>query len=360
MDRLHVDLNENSYDIVFTDSFDNLADEVSSACSPQKILIVTDTNVSKIYALEVQAELNKTGAQTKIYEIKAGEENKNIEGILGICHACMEFGLDRNSMIAALGGGVVGDMSGFAAAIYMRGISFIQIPTTLLAQSDSSVGGKTGVDFEDSKNILGAFHQPKMVYINVNTLKTLPYEQIVSGMGEIIKHGVIRDKEFFEYIKSNKDRIQAFDTNTLVAMSKKNCTIKAEVVMKDEKESGLRAILNFGHTIGHAVESAFDFSFTHGECVGLGMIAASYISKQRGIFSEANFKEIEDILLEYGFKIKVKLPEYDKIMKFIKNDKKKISGKIKFILPETIGSVFQKTDITDAEICLALDYINEI
>ena len=196
MDKLHLNLGVNSYDIKFSDSFLNLAESMKEINAPKKLLIVTDTKVEKLYAHEVKKILDDAGYDTEVFAFPEGEENKNMSSILGICEACVKHKMDRRSMIVALGGGVTGDMAGFAAAIYMRGISFIQIPTTLLSQSDSSVGGKTGIDFCDGKNILGAFHQPKLVYINVSTLSTLSDEQFVSGMGEVIKHGIIKDGEF--------------------------------------------------------------------------------------------------------------------------------------------------------------------
>lgn len=358
MERLYVDLGERSYDIVFTDSFSELGTETTKIGTPGKILIVTDSNVAPLYSDQVKKELELSGTEVSLCVIPAGEENKNMDVILNICSSCIKNGLDRKSMIVALGGGVVGDMAGFAAAIYMRGISFIQIPTTLLAQSDSSVGGKTGIDFAGSKNILGAFHQPSLVYINVNTLKTLPTEQFISGMGEVIKHGIIRDKGFFDYIKNNTELIKSLDTETFIKMSKINCSIKADVVMSDERENGLRAILNFGHTIGHAAESAFKFELTHGECVGLGMIAASHIAMDRGLISREQLDDIISVLSGYGFRIKIKLPEYASIMGFMQNDKKKISGKLKFILPVSIGNVIQVTDVTEEEIVSALEFID--
>ncbi len=359
MEKLHVNLGENSYDIKFTDTFAALPDALREINAPKKLLLVTDTNVERLYANEVKTLLCDNGFDASVYAFKAGEEQKNMNEILGICAACIERGLDRKSMIVALGGGVVGDMAGFAAAIYMRGIDFVQVPTTLLSQSDSSVGGKTGVDFKDSKNILGAFHQPRLVYINVSTLKTLPPEQFVSGMGEVIKHGMIRDGAFFSYLEQNADSVKALRADTLISMDKINCSIKADVVMQDEKENGLRAILNFGHTIGHAVESAYDFKMTHGECVGIGMIGAAYIARKRGMMGGAALDRIESILRIYGFKTRVKLPEKEKVYSFMQNDKKKIAGKLKFVLPTCIGNVTQTTDVTRDEIYGALDYITE-
>lgn len=359
MDKLRVNLGVNSYDICFSSSFDMLADELEVIKAPKKLLIVTDTNVEKLYANEVKDLLNNRGYDSEIYAFPAGEENKNMHSILGICNACINHGLDRKSMIIALGGGVVGDMAGFAASIYMRGIQFVQIPTTLLSQSDSSVGGKTGIDFKDSKNILGAFHQPKLVYINVNTLKTLPQEQFVSGMGEVIKHGIIRNEDFYKFLKANVDYVKSLDNEVLIKMAKTNCAIKANVVEQDEKENSLRVILNFGHTIGHAVESAFNFKMTHGACVALGIVAVSKIALDRKMIDEEILKDIEDTLTAYNFDVRAKLPESEIIYNFMHKDKKKMNGKLKFVLPVQIGEVVQKDDITDEEIFSAIKYISE-
>lgn len=359
MEKLKVNLGENSYDILFSDSFEFLPDAMVEIDAPKKILVVTDSNVEKLYAAEVDELLRQNGYNSAVYTFAAGEENKRMDVILGICGACMEHEMDRKSMILALGGGVVGDMAGFAASIYMRGIRFIQIPTTLLSQSDSSVGGKTGIDFMESKNILGAFHQPKLVYINVGTLKTLPPDQFVSGMGEVIKHGIIRDASFFEYLEQNAELIKTLDSETLIKMDKTNCAIKAAVVETDERETGLRAILNFGHTIGHAVESAYDFKMTHGECVGLGMIAASYIAKERNMIDDTVLNRIEAALALYGFKTRVALPPKETVLGYMQKDKKKIAGKLKFVLPVKIGEVEQTTDVTQDEIFAALHYIGE-
>lgn len=359
MDRLYVNLGENSYDICFSDSFSGLADELKKLKAPRKLLIVTDSNVKGLYAEEVERLLKESGHDCSVYAFTAGEQNKNMEAILGICRACIESGLDRKSMILALGGGVVGDMAGFAAAIYMRGIDFVQIPTTLLSQSDSSVGGKTGIDFMESKNILGAFHQPRLVYINVSTLKTLPQKEFVSGMGEVIKHGIIRDAEFYSFLKKNSDKVRSLDTEVLIRMAKRNCGIKAEVVECDEKENGLRAILNFGHTIGHAAESALEFGMTHGECVGLGMEAAFYIAVKRGMIGADALADLEAVLAEYGFALKTKLPPAEKIYSFMQKDKKKSEGKLKFVLPVRIGEVIQTRDVSEAEIFEAIGYISE-
>ena len=357
MEKVFVDLGENSYDILISDNFGGLLDALKGINAPKKLLIVTDTNVDKLYGDEILKLLLSGGYDAAKYAFAAGEEHKNMDEILGICRACIDNKLDRKSMIVALGGGVVGDMAGFAAAIYMRGIPFVQIPTTLLSQSDSSVGGKTGIDFADSKNILGAFHQPKLVYMNVATLRTLPEIQFISGMGEVIKHGIIRNREFYDYLKTNAEKIKLLDSETLMKMDKINCMIKADVVMQDEKENGLRAILNFGHTIGHAAESAYNFRKTHGECVGLGMIAAAHIANKRGMITDAELSDIENTLSLYGFNTRGDIPDNDTVYSFMMNDKKKVQNTLKFVLPVSIGEVVQKEDVSKEEIYEAIDYI---
>ena len=359
MEKLYVDLKENSYDIFFESSFDRLPECMEGIKAPKKIMIISDSNVSELYSEQVKNVLEKSGYDISIHVFPAGEENKKIEAVMDMCRACMENGLDRKSMIIALGGGVTGDMAGFAASIYMRGIPFVQIPTTLLSQSDSSVGGKTGVDFCGGKNIIGAFHQPKMVYINVSTLKTLPEKEFISGMGEVIKHGVIRDKAFFEYVEKNAVKIKSLDENTLIKLSEINCKIKADVVSKDEKESGLRRILNFGHTIGHAVESAFDFTKTHGQCVAFGMICVFKIAFDRGLIEEDELIRFVNVLNAYGFETSASLSDKEKIIGLVHKDKKKDGDKVSFILSDEIGSVKIVDDVSDEEIRRSLEYIEE-
>lgn len=357
MKKLCVDLAENSYDILFTDSFRGLAEEIRGVISAEKCLLVTDSNVNKLYADEVEKRLSAGGFSTVRFVFPAGEENKSMETVTDICRACFEARLDRKSFIVALGGGVTGDMAGFAAAIYMRGIDFIQIPTTLLSQSDSSVGGKTGVDFCTGKNILGAFHQPKLVYINVSVLKTLPSREFVSGMGEVIKHGVIADADFFDYISENSEKIRGLRTDELINMCYTNCRIKAGIVSLDEKEQGIRAILNFGHTVGHAVESFYNFKLSHGECVGIGMYAAAKIAQERGIFEERLTQKLENVLELYGFSIHIGVEDPKKIVEIMRMDKKAENGVIRFILPQKIGRVVETRDVAEEEIIKAIESI---
>lgn len=357
MERLKVDLGQNSYDIIFEKDFLQLTQALKEIGAPEKLLVVTDSNVEPLYAREVERILLNAGYDVAVYSFPAGEKHKDMKQILGICNACLEHQMDRGSMVLALGGGVVGDMAGFAAAIYMRGIRFVQLPTTLLSQSDSSVGGKTGIDFGGGKNLLGAFHQPKLVYINVSALKTLPEREFISGIGEVIKHGMIADRVFFDELLGEAEHIKALEPEVLIAMAKKNCWIKAQVVMQDEHELGIRANLNFGHTIGHGIEAACDFALTHGHCVALGMLAAARIACVRGILEEKELARLKEILVVYGFELEQKLPAAEQIFALMQKDKKKARGKLKFILPVGIGKVIQTTDVTQEEIKDAIAYI---
>jgi 3-dehydroquinate synthase len=253
----------------------------------------------------------------------------------------IECKLDRTSTLVALGGGVVGDMTGFAAATYMRGINFVQVPTTLLAQADSSVGGKTGVDYDGHKNIIGAFYQPKLVYINVNTLKTLTKRDVSAGLAETIKHGIIMDQEFFEYIDYNLPKIFNFDENTLQYIAKMNCSIKGKVVEQDEKEDDLRAILNFGHTIGHAIETVQKFELLHGECVSIGMVGAFRLAKYLELVTEDTISKIKSTLVKAGLPVEIKGLDVDSVYNQMFYDKKVKDNNIKFVVPRRIGEVFQ-------------------
>ena len=265
--------------------------------------------------------------------------------------------MDRASAIIALGGGVTGDIAGFAAASYMRGIRFIQVPTSLLAQVDSSVGGKVGVDYKGSKNIIGAFHQPFFVYINLNTLQTLPKREFISGLAEVIKHGVIYDKAFFDYLEQNIEKVLNQDIETLKYVVRKNCAIKAQVVQQDEKEHGLRAILNFGHTIGHSIESVLLFSLLHGECVSVGMNAAAYIAARKNLLGQGDFDRMIKLLQRAGLPIQVNDIDVNRVYNEMLRDKKQVKNKLKFILPTSIGQVIQTTEVTKEDIFGALHHI---
>lgn len=323
----------------------------------QRICIVTDSNVEPLYAKEVQTLLKEAFDTVIVHTFPAGEANKNLETVYGLYETLIDAHFDRRDLLVALGGGVVGDLCGFTAATYLRGIDFIQVPTTLLSQVDSSIGGKTGVDFQQYKNMVGAFYQPKLVYMNLSVLKSLPQKQLVSGMGEIIKHGLIKDAAFYEWLNAHHDDILSLCPEIVEEMVARSCDIKREVVEIDPTEKGDRALLNFGHTIGHAIEKLCDFSLYHGECVGLGMIAAAYLSWQLGNITEEEFNGIRDCLKHFGFQIEVNGIAPEAVLAASKSDKKMVGKQVKFILLSSIGTSYIYRELTDAQILEAIAYV---
>ncbi|HHW47044.1 MAG TPA: 3-dehydroquinate synthase [Clostridiaceae bacterium] len=348
MVKLNINLKDRSYPIYIDTDFNSIGKCIQSAGVNGKIVVVTDSNVDKLYSGKCVDILTASGFEVYKYVFEAGEKSKNLNTIKEIYKFLIEMKLDRGSALMALGGGVVGDITGFAAATFLRGISFIQVPTSLLAQADSSVGGKVGVDFEGSKNIIGAFYQPKLIYINVNALATLPERELKSGLAEVIKHGIIADRSFYEYIEQNLNKIIDLDENSLQYVVKTNCMIKGKVVEQDEKESHLRAILNFGHTIGHAVESVSNFELLHGECVSIGMVGAFKIAEYMGMVDKKVTKRISDTLTLAGLPVKITGLDIEKVYEQMFYDKKIRNSRLTFILPKDIGEVIQiKIDDTE-------------
>ncbi len=339
------------YNIVFDKSFEELPKCILElGFKGRKVAIITDTNVEKLYAEEVKNLLGDDFDKVLVYAIPAGEENKNLTEINKVYGVLIENHFDRHDLIIALGGGVVGDMAGFIAATYLRGIDFVQIPTTLLAQTDSSVGGKTGVDYEGYKNMVGAFHMPRLVFINVSVLSSLDGRQFASGFAEVMKHGLIKDAHFYTWLLDNMYEIQERDLDTLIDMVKMSCDIKRRVVEKDPTEKGDRALLNFGHTIGHAIEKYKDFSLFHGECVALGAVAAAYISYKRNMLPMDEYYEIRDMFVPFGLPISVEDVDVEEIIKLVHSDKKADQGSIKFVLLKKLGKATLDSSVTDDEI----------
>lgn len=346
------------YDICLHDSFEALAEELKKlGCEGHRICIAADSNVAPLYLEEVKAEAAKCCTQVETFVFPAGEENKTLDTVRNLYEALILAGFDRKDYLLALGGGVTGDMTGYAAATYLRGIRFIQVPTTLLAQVDSSVGGKTGVDFDQYKNMVGAFHQPSLVYINTSTLNTLPEEQFASGMGEVLKHGLILDADFYEWVIEHMSEIEERDPETLNYMVGKNCQIKRYIVEKDPTEKGDRALLNFGHTIGHAIEKLKNFELSHGACVALGFVAASYISWKRGMLDEEEFYEIRDMNVGFGLPISFDGITAEEIIKTTKSDKKMEAGKIRFVLLKKLGKAYVDMTVTEEEMASAINFL---
>lgn len=357
---VHNTADEPIYDIVIEKDFSRLAESVAKlGIKNRRICIITESHVGPLYAETVKAELEKTGNSIYVYTFEEGEANKNLNTVQDVYEFLIRNKFDRKDMLAALGGGVTGDLVGFAAATYLRGISFIQIPTSLLAQVDSSIGGKTGVDFRGYKNMVGAFYQPKLVYMNMSVHKSLDKRQFNSGFGEIIKHGLIKDAGYYRWLRDNVDAIKQLDYEALEYMIAGSCNIKREVVEKDPTEKGDRALLNFGHTLGHAIEKLMDFKLYHGECVALGMLAALNISHKRGLISDEAVRDAADMLRLYEFPMSVAGIKASDVVDVSKSDKKMDAGKIKFVLIDSIGHAFLDMTVTDDEMLEALEGIIE-
>ena len=338
------------YDIVIESSFSKLVEELSSfGIKERKLCIVTEDHVASYYLEEVKNILEGQCAKLEVYIFQEGEASKNLSTVDNLYQFLITHEFDRKDMLLALGGGVTGDLTGFAAATYLRGIDFVQIPTSLLAQVDSSIGGKTGVDYHAYKNMVGAFYMPKLVYINVSTVKTLSERQYHSGLGEVIKHGLIRDKAYFEWIRDNKEAIAKREDAALAYMIEGSCQIKRAVVEEDPKEHGVRATLNFGHTLGHSIEKLLNFSLTHGECVAIGSLLAADISCKRGYISEVENRDIKEVYKYFDFPILPEELNAQDIVKETRHDKKMEHGRIKFILLAKVGEAKIYQDVTSEE-----------
>ena len=346
------------YNIIIESDFNRLGEEISSLdVANRKICVITDSIVGSIYKEGVVKILEAVSKQVVFYAFPCGEENKTLSTVQDIYRFLIEQKFERKDILVALGGGVVGDITGYVAATYLRGIDFIQIPTSLLAQVDSSIGGKTGVDFEAYKNMVGAFKMPKLVYVNINTLTTLDDRQFYNGFAEAMKHGLIKDAFFYEWLLSNMYEILDRDLTVLEELVYRSCQIKKAVVEKDPLEQGDRALLNFGHTVGHAIEKEQNFSLLHGECVALGCVVASYISYKKQYLSMEEYYEIRDMFVPFNLPISIENLDVNKVLEFTKSDKKMEQGAIKFILLKKIGKAFIDKSVTEEEIKTGIEEI---
>ncbi len=343
MHTVNVSLGERSYDIEIGMGLDQAGLRIKGLGLGQKIAVVVNPTVKALYGKRLVESLKTQGFMVMSIIIPDGEQYKSLDWANAIYTALLTNAFDRTSAIVALGGGVIGDLAGFAAATYMRGIPFVQVPTTLLAMVDSSVGGKTGVNHPMGKNMIGAFHQPRKVLMDLDALKSLPKPEFLSGMAEVIKYGVIRDSAFFDYLDVNRDRILGLDADALAHVVRRSCELKAEVVGRDEREGGLRAILNFGHTVGHAVEKAENYTMRHGEAVAIGMVYASRLAHSAGLCDPVVPERVEKLIASYGLPTSLRSltrkPTVQELMDTMQIDKKADAGKVKFILPTKIGEV---------------------
>jgi 3-dehydroquinate synthase len=343
---VNVGLNDRSYAITIKPGLLEQSLEIfNDIVSNRKCLIVSDSNVYALYGKQLESKLHAAGASVSTSVFPAGEENKHLNTMAAIYHDAVKAGLDRKSLIVALGGGVSGDIAGFAAATYMRGIEFIQVPTSLLAMVDSSVGGKTGVDLPEGKNLVGAFWQPKKVIIDPKLLTTLEMREVRCGLAEIVKYAIIIDAELFDILQHNIDKLLKLDLDFYAEIIARCCEIKAKIVAEDEREAGVRALLNYGHTFGHAIEQVANFSVGHGEGVAIGMCMAADLAVKMGL-CEPEVRERQRGLLEaLGLPHSTQFSP-EAILEAMKSDKKNMNNQTVVILPEAIGRASIVKDAT--------------
>ena len=349
--KISVALKERSYEIVIAPNSIEYLAEFLGQKNYSKIFVITDENVAGLHLPKLCEVLEKTKINTEVITTKAGEQTKSFASLAKICEEILAKGIDRKSLIVAFGGGVIGDLSGFIASILLRGIDFVQVPTTLLAAVDSSVGGKTAINSESGKNLIGSFYQPQLVLCDLNFLKTLPIRELKSGYAEVVKYGFIFDENFFEFLEKNYAKIFAFDVEILQKIIARSCEIKAEIVGRDEKENGERALLNFGHTFGHIFETETKYSseILHGEAVALGMAMAAKMSQNFLMISENDCARIQSHLDNCGFvtdykKIRSSWNE-ENLISHLYKDKKNEGGNLTFILLKKIGAAVIKKSV---------------
>jgi 3-dehydroquinate synthase len=344
-----------AYDVVVApDLLDSLGQHVRAVAPAPSCALVSDTNVAPLYLATAKDSLAAAGYRVIEHVIPAGEDHKHIHTAVAVIDTILNARIERATPVIALGGGVVGDLAGFVAASVLRGVPFVQVPTTLLAAVDASVGGKVGIDHPTGKNLIGAFHQPRLVLTDISAFRTLPIRELRCGLAECIKHAIIRDASLFQFIADHLPRILACDTTALQELVTRNVRIKAAIVQEDPFEHGVRALLNLGHTFGHAIENVTDYRVQHGECVALGTIAAARLSHARGTLSARAVDRIITLITAAG--LPASLPDLDlePTLAIMTTDKKVRGGKIRFVIPTSIGAAQIIDDTTPDQIRAAL------
>ncbi len=349
MRTIKVETESKTYDIrVEWGGLNQIGDWVAETMQPCRAAMLTDENVWQQHGEKMASSIREAGFELTVIVRPPGEGQKCMASVSEIYDSLVEARLDRKSALIAFGGGVVGDLGGFVASTYLRGIPFIQVPTTLLAQVDSSVGGKVGVNHPQGKNLIGSFHQPEGVLIDPAVLQSLPQADLIAGLAEVLKYGVIRDPELWAYLGEHREKILNLSRDELEHIIAVSCRIKADVVSEDEKEGGLRMILNYGHTIGHALEATEGYgNFRHGEVVALGMIAAAMLSERMGLASVGLVEEHRKLIGDYGLPVECEVSNPERILSVMYSDKKALRGKLRFILASEIGKVEITDEVTD-------------
>jgi len=352
-----VPLGANTYDILIGPRLlTELGEDLKSNMPAPRYIIITDSNVEDYFGADLIRLLRQAGIQVELLSFAAGEGSKNMDTVMDLACRMIDMGADRQTAILALGGGVVGDVAGFLASIYMRGVPLVQIPTTLLAQVDSSVGGKTGVDLPEGKNLLGTFYQPKRVYADIGILTALPQAEIRNGLAEVVKYGMIRSPELFDFLEEKWRDVINLEPLATAHIVFNSCSIKADVVSVDEREGDLRRILNFGHTVGHAVEAAAHYQIPHGEAVSMGMVAVSRISVAKGLMPEGDLERLCRLLdrLNLPREIPADLSAKE-LIDLLQHDKKAKSGRPCFVLSRGIGQILITDDVSNKELAVAIE-----
>jgi 3-dehydroquinate synthase len=351
MQTFSIALGERSYPIHIGPALLGRADLIAPFLVRKSVAIVTNTTVAPLFLERLAGPLAREGIEIVRIVLPDGEDHKDWQALNAVFDALLEKRCGRDTTLVALGGGVIGDLAGFAAATYQRGVQYIQVPTTLLAQVDSSVGGKTAINHPLGKNMIGAFHQPRLVLADMETLKTLPERELRSGLAEVIKHGLIRDAAFFTWIEANIERLLARDAEALEHAVLRSVAIKADIVAKDERENGLRKVLNFGHTFGHAIETGLGYgAWLHGEAVAAGMAMATELSRQLGYLSEADVARIRSLLQRAGLPTTAKGIAPARMQQLMSVDKKVKDGRMHFVLLERLGAATLRDDVPPAAI----------
>ena len=355
--RVDVDLGERAYAIHIGAGLLSSVELILPQLDLPQVAIVSNTTVAPLYLPRLEQVLRERGVQVMQVVLEDGERYKNAATLGRIYDALLEHRCERKTTLIALGGGVVGDLAGFAAATYMRGMPFIQIPTTLLAQVDSSIGGKTGINHPLGKNMIGAFYQPRLVLADTEVLKTLPPREFSAGLAEVIKHGLVRDAAFFSWLEQNMENLLAGDAQALAHAVRRCCEIKAAVVAEDERENGVRALLNFGHTFGHAFEAGLGYgTWLHGEAVSAGMVMAADLSRRLGHIAAADVERIVALLARAHLPVAPPAIAPGRLLQLMAADKKAEGGKLRFVLLDDIGSASVRADVPDAPLQQALAF----
>lgn len=361
MKKIKVKLSKNSYDIFIGKNYYlKIAEEIKKLGLHKNILIIVDKNVKKYWEEYINKPFNKYENRIEYYVLKPGESSKSYVELNRIYSFLLENNFSRDTLVVAIGGGVTGDLAGYAASTFMRGVQLVHVPTTLLAAVDSSIGGKTGINFNSRKNMIGTFFQPKFVLIDINFISSLPRKEVTSGLGEIIKYAFLSDKDFFKYLKENIRRVYNNDEGIIANLILKSAMIKASVVSQDEQESGLRKILNLGHTFAHAIESDLNFKIKHGEAVIAGIVSALYLSKKTGILNKSRMTEYLSLPLTIHLPYALQNLNDENMVNIMQQDKKSRDGKINFVLMTEAGSILIDVKTGKNNILYSIDRMKEV